>query len=265
VTTRREGNSIFYRRAAKPNEPLLVDLHNALWEAVDALSLPDDCAARLNEVNEARAEKSRQFFREHAGKFHAHQEQIASVELYTKEVLNTLGKHTPAAHFAAEIGPGEGYFLPSLASHFKRVIALDSSSEMLALAKSHVDDKKTSNIEWVHGDTSVLSNLSHQLDCQVINMVLHHVASPQQIFNDCFDAAKTGGILVLSDLCEHDQLWAKEACGDLWLGLNSEDILKWASHAGWKNLESSYFAQRNGFTIQLHCFYKPDNGSFFEQ
>ncbi len=264
VTTRREGNSIFYRRAPLPKDEVFNALHGALWTAVDATELPEECAARLNEVNEVRAEKSKAFFRDHAGHFHSHQEQIASVELYTKEVMTAIEKYCQTSGLAAEIGPGEGQFLPYLADHFNQLIALDSSAEMLALAQEYGNKQRLNNVTWVNGDTSALTTFDDGLDCQVINMVLHHVASPQKIFDDCYAAAKPGGVLIISDLCEHDQTWAKDACGDLWLGLNSDDILLWADHAGWKNIESSYFAQRNGFTIQLHCFNKTDMRSQHE-
>ncbi|HSG61023.1 MAG TPA: metalloregulator ArsR/SmtB family transcription factor [Pseudomonadales bacterium] len=257
VTTRREGNSIFYRRATQANHPLLINLHRALWDVVDALILPPECAARLDAVNRARAERSEQFFREYAGKFQSHQEQIASVELYTHEVLHAIDSHCQRLRTAVEIGPGEGAFLPSLAMRFKHVVALDSSSAMLALAKSAPANGALTNVEWLNGDTQTLRAAAAGVDCQVINMVLHHVSSPQQIFDDCFAVAAEGGLLIITDLCEHDQTWAQEACGDLWLGLSSDDILQWADHAGWQRRDSSYFAQRNGFTIQLHCFYKP--------
>lgn len=257
VTTRREGNSIFYRRATQANHPLLINMHKALWEVVDSLVLPADCAARLDEVNQTRAERSEQFFRDYAGKFQSHQEQIASVELYTHEVLHVIDSHCKRLRTAVEIGPGEGAFIPSLAVRFKHVVALDSSSAMLALAKAAPANCKLANVEWLNGDTQTLRASAAAADCQVINMVLHHVSSPQQIFDDCFAVAAEDGLLIITDLCEHDQTWAQEACGDLWLGLSSDDILQWAENAGWQRRDSSYFAQRNGFTIQLHCFYKP--------
>lgn len=257
VTTRREGNSIFYRRATQANHPLLINLHRALWQAVDAIELPEDCAQRLDAVNQLRAERSEQFFHDYAGKFQTHQEQIASVELYTNEVLNVIDSHCARLRQAVEIGPGEGGFIPSLATRFKHVIALDSSPVMLSLAQHHPANTGLSNVQWLNGDTRTLRNSVAGIDCQVINMVLHHVASPQQIFEDCFAVAAEGGLLIITDLCEHDQSWAQEACGDLWLGLSSDDILQWAENAGWSRSDSSYFAQRNGFTIQLHCFNKP--------
>lgn len=257
VTTRREGNSIFYRRATQANHPLLINLHRALWQAVDAIDLPEECAARLDAVNQARAERSEQFFRDYAGKFQSHQEQIASVELYTNEVLNSIDAHCQRLRQAVEIGPGEGAFLPSLSTRFKHVVALDNSAAMLELAKSHATNAALGNVQWLNGDTRTLRNTVAGVDCQIINMVLHHVASPQQIFEDCFAVAADGGVLIITDLCEHDQAWAQEACGDLWLGLSSDDILQWADNAGWERSDSSYFAQRNGFTIQLHCFNKP--------
>jgi ArsR family transcriptional regulator len=59
-------------------------------------------------------------------------------------------------------------------------------------------------------------------------------------------------------LCPHDQVWAREACGDVWLGLDPEDISLWASTVGLVEGQNLYFAQRNGFSVQLRQFIKPN-------
>ena len=64
------------------------------------------------------------------------------------------------------------------------------------------------------------------------------------------------GVLILSDLCAHDQGWASAACGDLWLGFAPEDIASWAVDAGLSEGESMYLALRNGFRVQLRVFHQ---------
>ena len=89
-------------------------------------------------------------------------------------------------------------------------------------------------------------------------MVLHHVPSPADVFNDSAQLLKKGGTLVITDLCRHNQTWAKDSCGDLWLGFEPEDLTRWAVAAGLEESESLYLGLRNGFEIQVRRFNKPN-------
>ncbi len=157
-----------------------------------------------------------------------------------------------------EVGPGAGEFLPVLARQFSRVIALDSAAAMLSNAKSYCSDESVVNVDFVEGDTQYLRHELVSADCIVMNMVLHHTSSPADIFMDVSGALKLSGALLVTDLCRHDQGWAKQSCGDLWLGFEPEQLERWALLAGFKKVQSNYLALRNGFQIQLHQFCKCD-------
>jgi len=70
-----------------------------------------------------------------------------------------------------------------------------------------------------------------------------------------------GGSLFLSELCRHDQTWAREACGDIWLGFEPDDITRWAADAGLETGRQLYFSQRNGFSVQIRQFLQPSPGA----
>jgi SAM-dependent methyltransferase len=98
-------------------------------------------------------------------------------------------------------------------------------------------------------------------DCISLNMVLHHNPTPGDIIAACAELLRSGGVLLITDLCAHDQEWVQKACGDLWLGLEPQELTRWAQSAGLEEGNSLYLAQRNGFRIQLRQFVKslPDN------
>ena len=89
-------------------------------------------------------------------------------------------------------------------------------------------------------------------------MVLHHTSDPALIFNHLAELLVPGGALIVTELCHHDQSWARENCGDLWLGFEPEDLSSWASAAALTEGESLFLAQRNGFQVQLRQFFKPN-------
>jgi ubiquinone/menaquinone biosynthesis C-methylase UbiE/DNA-binding transcriptional ArsR family regulator len=256
VATRREGNAIFYRRALPHTEHTGGKLHAAMLEEADNLRLPDDVRMRIGLVHRQRANASQDFFTRTAEKFRAQQDLIAGLPQYRDSLLSLLDKLSfPAGATAIEVGPGDGGFLPDLARRFQQVTGLDNSPEMLDLARKICTQKALGNVELKLADA--LANADISGDCVVLNMVLHHFAAPAEALKQLANLLQPGGSLLVTELCSHDQSWAKEACGDLWLGFEQEDLARWAIAAGLVPGESLYIGLRNGFQIQVRHFQRP--------
>lgn len=257
VTTRREGNSIFYRRAHRAADTHLNDLQQALYRTLDVQPLPGNYQARIDRVQSERAACSQQFFSENADLFRQQQEQIAAYELYGPNTIDLidscLGTNT-RRDAVLEVGPGEGAFLAELAPRFARVYALDNTGQMLEKAAGFARHQGLDNIAFILGDTRSAELDGLALDCAVVNMVLHHTPSPADIFVDLGRVIKPGGQLFVTDLCHHDQDWVRDSCGDLWLGFEPEDLTEWANAAGFDAGENIFLAQRNGFRVQIRQF-----------
>jgi len=88
--------------------------------------------------------------------------------------------------------------------------------------------------------------------------VLHHTLTPSEIFKDLSALLVTGGALLITDLCRHDQGWTRESCGDIWLGFEPDDLSQWAASAGLISDQEQYLTLRNGFRVQIRHFYKPE-------
>lgn len=258
VAKRREGNSIFYSRALPDANSGLAVLQQQLYATVDAIHVSDGVQRRLQQVQQDRASASQQFFVQQANKFKAQQDLIAEYPVYGDTVAELLHKVSVAEHSATaiEVGPGAGEFLPVLAEKFHHVLALDNAPTMLAQAQAYCESKAISNVEFVNGDTRYLVGNNITAHCVVMNMVLHHTPSPADIFIDIANSLQEGGVLIVTDLCRHDQDWAKTACGDIWLGFDPVELQRWAESAGLQQGHSNYLALRNGFQIQLQQFIK---------
>ncbi|AXK54327.1 MULTISPECIES: ArsR/SmtB family transcription factor [Pseudomonas] len=256
VATRREGNAIFYRRALPHTELLGGKLHAALLDEVDQVRLPADVQGRIGLVHRQRAAASQDFFSRVAEKFRAQQDLIAGLPQYRDSVLALLDQLSfkPMAT-AIEVGPGDGGFLPELARRFAQVTALDNSPAMLELARQLCERETLANVSLQLADA--LDGVPLTADCVVLNMVLHHFAAPAEALKQMARLLQPGGSLLVTDLCSHNQSWAKEACGDLWLGFEQDDLARWASAAGLTPGESLYVGLRNGFQIQVRHFQRP--------
>ena len=256
VATRREGNAIFYRRALPHTGRPGGRLHAALLDEVDSLELPADVLERIGLVHRQRALASQDFFARTAEKFRAQQDLIAGLAQYRESLLALLDKLSfePDAT-ALEVGPGDGGFLPELARRFQHVTAMDNSPTMLELAREACTRQALANVELRLADALVDAKV--RADCVVLNMVLHHFAAPADALKQLAGLVQPGGSLLITDLCSHDQSWAREACGDLWLGFEQEDLARWAIAAGLVPGESLYVGLRNGFQIQVRHFQRP--------
>ncbi|MGY1450478.1 ArsR/SmtB family transcription factor [Pseudomonas chlororaphis] len=256
VATRREGNAIFYRRALPHTELLGGRLHAALLDEVDNLTLPGEVQSRIGLVHRQRAAASQDFFSRVAEKFRAQQDLIAGLPQYRESVLALLDKlHFTDTATAIEVGPGDGSFLPELARRFARVTALDNSPAMLELARQVCERETLANVSLQLADA--LNGVSLAADCVVLNMVLHHFAAPADALKRLAGLLQPGGSLLVTELCSHNQSWAREACGDLWLGFDQDDLARWATAAGLVPGESLYVGLRNGFQIQVRHFQRP--------
>lgn len=255
LARRREGTTIFYHRSPAAT---LDPAAQALLAAADAIAPRDATAAGIARIREERARSSREFFAANARKFAEQQELIAPPAHYCAaldQLLESACSRAPAT--ALELGPGEGWLLPRLARLAQRVIAIDNSPEMLAVARASVAAAGLGNVELRLGDGALAASGPGTVDLAVCNMVLHHTASPSEVVAELARSLRPGGVLLLTDLCAHDQAWAREACGDLWLGFAPEDLGHWARLAGLVEGEGLYLALRNGFRVQLRLFNSP--------
>ena len=253
VATRREGNAIFYRRALPDSLRLGGRLHTALLEEVDDLTLPPAVQARIAQVQQRRAATSQDFFLRVEEKFRAQQDLIAGLPQYRESLLALLDKlnFAPTAS-ALEVGPGDGGFLPDLAQRFATVTALDNSPTMLELARQVCQRERLDNVNLQLADALNATDVA--ADCVVLNMVLHHFSDPALALRQLAKRVKAGGSLLVTELCSHDQGWARDACGDLWLGFEQDDLARWANAAGLAPGDSLYVGLRNGFQIQVRHF-----------
>jgi DNA-binding transcriptional ArsR family regulator len=259
VEPQREGNSIFYRRPLNLTvDTLTGQTIRQVFFTVDQVPLPLHLQQKIDVIRGQRADQSQVFFSRHAAQFREQQELIAPFELYAKPAAKLIRQRTPKNSWptALEIGPGDGSFLPILSPLCHHLVALDNSRDMLAKALQTCTDENLHNVDLIEGVTDTLLARGDGFDLVVANMVLHHVPSPADIFLDAAALMNNGACLIISELCRHDQVWARENCGDLWLGFEPEELTAWAAAAGLQSRECIFIGLRNGFQVQVREFWK---------
>ncbi|XOV90371.1 MAG: metalloregulator ArsR/SmtB family transcription factor [Pseudomonadota bacterium] len=258
LQTRREGNSIFYRRSLITVTNALGDLVSSFFDAIDRIPLTLAVTERMGEVYQERARNSRQFFEKNADRLKENQALIADFSQYSGCVRDLIAnEQIPASARVLEIGPGESQLLGWLAGTFDAAVALDNTAEMLARSRSTLSSQVAGKVDFQHGEPADLIRRGERFDLAVLNMVLHHLPSPAQLFREASLLLNPGGRLLIIDLRPHDQDWARDICGDLWLGFEPHDLDKWAGDAGLSRSQSVYLGLKNGFQVQVRLFLKP--------
>ena len=257
VSTRREGNSIFYRRTFLADEDPYREIKESVFGQVDELAIAMSTQKKISLIQSERAQQSLNFFNKNANKFHEQQGLIVAHDEYgpvLHDVIESLSLTEKAR--VLEVGPGEGQLLVKLAAKFGKLIALDNSEEMLEKSRHAVNAANFRDVEFILGDTAVARKKNVISDLIIFDMVLHHISSPAKTFRDAAALLKEKGQLLIAELSTHDQDWVRESCGDLWLGFDESDLNHWAKKAGLKAGQSSYLSLRNGFQIQIWVFTK---------
>lgn len=262
VSTRREGNSIFYRRTFLSEDDIYSDIKKTVFENLDCLEISGSQLRKIKQIQLERAQLSLNFFNKNANKFKEKQGLIVEHADYANSLHDLIAGLTLSDKAAVmEVGPGEGQLLTELLQRFENLTALDNSKDMLEKSRAAVVESGGSGVEFILGDTAVACKKDISADLIIFDMVLHHISSPAKTFKDIGALLNPEGYLLIVELCSHDQDWVRESCGDLWLGFEEGDLDHWAEKAGLTKQQSSYLGLRNGFQIQMRTFKKVASGS----
>jgi len=262
VKTRREGNSIFYRRNFLRDEDHCRNIKATLFKQIDQLRLPRDQEEKIRQIQIERSQLSLDFFNKNAEKFREKQGLVVEHRDYHSTLLGVIdGLGLQHNANVLEVGPGEGQLLTQLAGKFSALTALDNSRDMLERSRQAIKKTGTQGVRFILGDTAIAKKKQLRIDLIVFDMVLHHISSPARTFQDCAALMEERGFLLVVELSPHNQDWVRETCGDLWLGFEENDLNHWALKANLKVGQSSFLSLRNGFQIQIRVFRKETHGT----
>ena len=137
-----------------------------------------------------------------------------------------------SGELAADLGAGTGFITEALLNKGLKVIAVDQSQEMLRRLKSkfHQDD----SVDCRQGSAESLPLADAEVDYVFANMYLHHVESAPKAIKEISRVLRPGGVMVITDLDEHDHQFLLTEHHDRWPGFNRNDVQHWLVEAGLK-------------------------------
>ncbi|MDF1504529.1 metalloregulator ArsR/SmtB family transcription factor [Roseisolibacter sp. H3M3-2] len=230
VDARAEGASRRYRLLTGARTSPTGRLWGAVREGMASLPGATHDAERLRAVLAERRSASRNFFSTSAEAWDR-----LRVELFgaRADVLGLLALLDDAL-VVGDLGCGTGAAAEALAPFVHRVIAVDRSQEMLALARLRLDGR--ANVELREGDLEALPLEDGELDAALVALVLHHLADPAAVLAEAARVLRPGGRLLVVDMLPHDREVYRLEMGHAWLGFDRETLERWVCAAGFERL-----------------------------
>jgi SAM-dependent methyltransferase/DNA-binding transcriptional ArsR family regulator len=226
VAARRDGASRYYGLTVDR----LPESSQRLWELVRAdvassLEAGHD-RRRLQPVLDRRRVGSAQFFSTAAGQW----DDLRAELFGATSDLRILPALLPPDCIVGDLGCGSGRIAAALAPFVGAVVAVDSSSEMLAVARERING--TGNVRICEGSLEALPIDDATLDLALVVHVLHHVPEPALALAEAARVLKPGGRLLVADVLPHARQEYRRTMGHIWLGFDRATIEDAFSDAG---------------------------------
>lgn len=221
----REGSWAFFR--PKEGSPILEEVLAHL--ETDSHLLKRD-QTRLAEVRQARAAAAADYFNRHARDW----DRIRSLHVADDVVEAALKKIIGPApiHKLVDIGTGTGRMLELFAPLAAQALGIDTSAEMLAVARARLAKACLTNAMVRQGDLFDLPVEAGSCDLTVIHQVLHYLDDGKRAIREAAKTLRPGGRVVIIDFAPHKLEFLREEAAHRRLGFSREMVNEWMASAG---------------------------------
>jgi len=131
-----------------------------------------------------------------------------------------------------DLGTGTGRMLEVLAPAYKRGVGIDSSREMLAVARSRLAASGVAHAQVRLGDIAALDPAIGPADVIVVHQVLHYFDDPGRMLEQARQLLRPGGEILIVDFAPHELEFLRSEHAHRRLGLSREQMSGWAAQAG---------------------------------
>ena len=147
-----------------------------------------------------------------------------------RALLEMIGGEGPIGRLL-DIGTGTGRMLELMAPHSERSIGIDTSHDMLVLARAALGEAQLSQVSVRHGDVHRPPFEAASFDVAVMHHVLHLLDDPGEAIADTARLLRPGGRLLVADFAPHALEFLRERHGHRQLGIADAEMRAWAAAA----------------------------------
>lgn len=224
VTRNAEGAWAYYGLAeGSPG----ADLAHWLIERLDP-SDPDRARdkARLESVRAAQQRQAAEYFAKVAESWDAQRNLHVPESAVEAAIVNAVGSRQVDMLF--DLGTGTGRMLELLTGRYRRAIGIDSSREMISVARAKLAAASIGNAQVRLGDIANLDPAVGRADLVVIHQVLHYFDDPGRLLGEVRKVLRPGGELLVIDFAPHELEFLRTHHAHRRLGLSEAQMQGWA-------------------------------------
>lgn len=130
-----------------------------------------------------------------------------------------------------DLGTGTGRMLELLAPRYRKGIGLDSSREMIAVARARLARAGISHAQIRLGDLHDLDATGADADRIIVHQVLHYFDDPGRVLAEVRRALRPGGEILIVDFAPHGLEFLRTHHAHRRLGLSEQQMAAWARAA----------------------------------
>lgn len=204
---------------------------------------------RLATVKRKRQDRAAEYFSTNAASW----DEIRSLHVPERAVEAALLKLVGKRPFQSmlDLGTGTGRLLEIFAPLYRRGVGIDMSREMLAVARSNLDQAGVAHAQVRQGDIFSPPVERDSFDLITIHQVLHYLDDPAPAIRTAARLLRPSGRLIIVDFAAHTLEFLRDEHAHQRLGFSDKQIADWFAEAGLDLEESQDFEPRGGSDAKL--------------
>jgi ArsR family transcriptional regulator len=231
VISRRDGTSRFYSLPLDDLDSGASRLWPLIREQVAGTAAAGHDEKRLRTVIARRRTKSQEFFATASAGWDRLRSDLFGDTFYLWAVLGLIDPTL----VVGDLGCGTGQLTSTVAPHVKRVIAVDSSADMLDAARRRLAE--FGNVDVRQGELEALPIDAGALDAAMMSLVLHYAPDPAVALREVARVLRPGGRLLVVDMLPHEREEYQQQMGHVWLGFADKQITRFLTGAGFDHVQ----------------------------
>ena len=252
IARHKEGNWVLFRMREEGRGGALARALVDMLPGKDQLLAGD--LVRLDHIRRQRNEVAGAYFSANASNW----AKLRSFHVLEANVENAMLALLGTAQFenVVDLGTGTGRVLELLSSRASHLYGLDTSREMLTIARSNLERQNLRHAQVRQSDIYALPFIDGFADLVTIHQVLHFLDEPQRALLEARRILSARGRLLIVDFAPHDLEELRNEHAHRRLGISSEHMSGWLARAGLdmvrhEVLPPPWLKSRKGLTVSL--------------